>query len=88
MAVPTGATWTWDEFAAATRQATTPTSAGLGWGLRQPTATVVGMGMNFDAQFFTGSGDDAQIAVGDAELEVPRRIHAWPTSTARSTRCR
>jgi multiple sugar transport system substrate-binding protein len=75
VAVPTGATWTWDEFTAAARAATTPTSAGLGWGLRQPTATVVSMGMNFDARFFTGSGDDAQIAIGDAELEVPRRIH-------------
>ena len=75
VAVPTGATWPWAELRAAAAAATTPTSAGLGWGLRQPTATVVSLGMNFGAEFFTGTGDEAQIAVGDAELEVPRRIH-------------
>jgi multiple sugar transport system substrate-binding protein len=73
--VPTGPTWTWDELRAAAQAATTPTSAGLGWGLRQPTAAVVSLGMNFGAEFFTGTGDEAQIAIGDAELEVPRRIH-------------
>ncbi len=75
VALPTGDTWSWDDLRAAAQQATTPTSTGLGWGLRQPTAAVVSLGMNFDAEFFTGTGDDAQISVTDAELEVPRRIH-------------
>lgn len=75
VAVPTGDTWSWDDFRAAARQATTPEHAGLGWGLRQPTAAVVSLGMGFGAEFFTGTGDDAQIQVGEAELEVPRRIH-------------
>ncbi|MFC4948973.1 extracellular solute-binding protein [Pseudonocardia sp. GCM10023141] len=76
---PTGATWTWDQLAAAARAATTATSKGLGWGLRQPTATVVSMGVNFGAQFFTGTGPATAVQIGDAELEVPRRIHdmAW-----------
>ncbi|MEJ3659008.1 extracellular solute-binding protein [Actinomycetes bacterium KLBMP 9759] len=75
VALPTGPTLTWDALAAAAKQATTPSAKGLGWGLRQPTATVVGLGPNFDARFFTGSGDTAEVVIGDAELEVPRRIH-------------
>ncbi len=75
VAVPTGPTWTWDELRAAAAATTTPTSAGLGWGLRQPTATVMSLGMNFGAEFFTGTGDEAQISIGEPELEVPRRIH-------------
>ena len=75
----TAGTWTWDELAAAARKATTPTAKGLGWGLRQPTATVLSLGMNFGATFFTGAGPDTAVRVGDAELQVPRRIHdmAW-----------
>jgi multiple sugar transport system substrate-binding protein len=75
VSVPTGDSWTWDELAAAARQATTPEHAGLGWGLRQPTATVMSMGLNFGGTFFTGSGDSTALQIGDAELQVPRRIH-------------
>jgi ABC-type glycerol-3-phosphate transport system substrate-binding protein len=73
--IPTSPTWTWDELAAAARRATTPERAGLGWGLRQPTATVMSLGLNFGGTFFAGSGDAATLQVGEAELEVPRRIH-------------
>jgi multiple sugar transport system substrate-binding protein len=73
--IPTSPTWTWDELADAARRTTTPERAGLGWGLRQPTATVMSLGLGFGGTFFTGSGDAAAIQVGDAELEVPRRIH-------------
>jgi multiple sugar transport system substrate-binding protein len=73
--IPTSPTWTWDELAAAARRTTTPERAGLGWGLRQPTATVMSLGLNFGGTFFTGSGDTAAVQVREAELEVPRRIH-------------
>ena len=73
--IPTSPTWTWDELADAARRTTTPDRAGLGWGLRQPTATVMSLGLGFGGRFFTGSGDAATVQVGDAELEVPRRIH-------------
>ena len=73
--VPTGESLSWDALAALARRATTGSVKGLGWGLRQPTAPVMSLGMNFGARYF--NGDD--IAVGDAELELPRRIHdmAW-----------
>lgn len=32
--------------------------------------------MNFDGAFFEGTGRDAKAKIGDAELEVPKRIHA------------
>ena len=73
--VPAGDSWTWDDLAAAAKQATTPEHAGLGWGLRQPTATVMSMGLGFGGTFFTGSGESTGLQVGDAELQVPRRIH-------------
>ncbi|MHA6625787.1 ABC transporter substrate-binding protein [Pseudonocardia sichuanensis] len=73
--IPTSPTLTWDELAAAARSTTTATTAGLGWGLRQPTATVMSLGLNFGGTFFTGAGEATTVQVGDAELEVPRRIH-------------
>lgn len=73
--IPTSPTWTWDELAAAARRATTPTTTGLGWGLRQPTATAMSLGLGFGGTFFTGTGDATAVQIGDAELEVPRRIH-------------
>jgi multiple sugar transport system substrate-binding protein len=73
--IPTSPTWTWDELTAAARRTTTGTSAGLGWGLRQPTATVMNLALGFGGTFFTGTGDAPVLQVGAAELEVPRRIH-------------
>jgi multiple sugar transport system substrate-binding protein len=73
--IPTSPTWTWDELADAARRTTTPDRPGLGWGLRQPAATVMSLGLGFGGTFFTGSGHAAAVRVGDAELEVPRRIH-------------
>ncbi len=77
--VPTGSSWGWDDFRAAAKQASTGTSAGLGWGLKQPTATVMSLGLNFDGTFFSTSGDKTTIKVGAAETQVPERIHqmAW-----------
>lgn len=73
--VPTGETWSWDEFQAAARKTTKDGAYGVGWGLADPTATVTSLGMNDGAEFFDGSGEDAEIAIGDAELSVPDRIH-------------
>ena len=37
---------------------------------------MMSLGMNFGAGYFEGSGEDATIDVGDAELALPERIHA------------
>lgn len=73
--IPTGDTWTWDDFQAAAAQATNDDHYGVGWGLSDPTATVTSLGMNFGATFFEGEGDDAEVNIDDAELAVPQRIH-------------
>ncbi len=72
----TGDSLTWDQLQADARKLTTGGKFGLGWGLKSPTATVLNLGMNFDAAFFEGTGRDAKAKIGDAELEVPKRIHA------------
>lgn len=72
----TGDSLSWDDLAANAKKLTASGKYGLGWGLKSPTATVLNLGMNFDAQFFEGSGRDAKAKIGDAELEVPKRIHA------------
>jgi ABC-type glycerol-3-phosphate transport system substrate-binding protein len=76
IAVPAGDTWSWDDFAAAAKATTTGDVHGVGWGLAEPTATMLSMGMNFGAKFFTGTGKDAQVKIGAAELALPERIHA------------
>jgi len=73
--VPTGDTWDWDQFMDAADQASSGGSFGVGWGLGEPTATMMTLGQNFDAAYFEGSGEDASMTVGDAELELPERIH-------------
>ena len=73
--VPTGDTWSWDEFQAAAARTTKGEVSGVGWGLAEPTASMLSMGMNFGAEFFTGTGRDAEVTVGEAELELPQRIH-------------
>ncbi|MGC4938114.1 ABC transporter substrate-binding protein [Kribbella sp. DT2] len=72
----TGDSLTWDQLQADAKKLTTGGKFGLGWGLKSPTATVLNLGMNFDAAFFDGTGRDAKAKIGDAELEVPKRINA------------
>ena len=73
--MPSGDTWSWDDFQAAAKATTNGDVHGLGWGLGDPTATVMSLGLNFDAGYFEGSGDDATIDVGAEELALPERIH-------------
>ena len=73
--VPTGDTWAWDDFQAAAAATTRGDVDGLGWGLADPTATMLSMGMNFGAEYFTGTGRDAEVTVEEAELALPERIH-------------
>lgn len=72
----TGDSLSWDDLAADAKKLTTGGKHGLGWGLKSPTATMLNLGLNFDAKYFDGSGPDAKATVGDPELEVPKRIHA------------
>ncbi|WP_432877124.1 ABC transporter substrate-binding protein [Kribbella sp. CA-245084] len=71
----TGDSLSWDDLAADAKKLTAAGKYGLGWGLKSPTATVLNLGMNFDGKFFDGTGKDAKATIGDAELEVPKRIH-------------
>jgi len=74
--VPTGETLTWDDFQALASSLTTDDHAGLGWGLRSPTATIMNLALGFGGDFFTTDGDETTFEASDAELEVPSRIHA------------
>lgn len=76
IAMPTGATLTWDAFAKLAKAASGGGKFGLGWGLMQPTATVMSLALNFGGTFFATAGGKTTISVGARELEVPTRIHA------------
>jgi ABC-type glycerol-3-phosphate transport system substrate-binding protein len=71
-----GDSLSWDDLQADAKKLTAGGKFGLGWGLKSPTATVLNLGMNFDAAFFEGTGRDAKAKIGAPELEVPKRIHA------------
>lgn len=73
--IPTGDSMTWDELAEIAEATTTDDTYGLGWGLGSPAATVMTLAPGFGGDFFSGTGEDVQIDVSDAELEVPERIH-------------
>jgi multiple sugar transport system substrate-binding protein len=73
--IPEGDTWAWDDFQEAARATTTGDTFGVGWGLAEPTATMLSLGMNFDAAYFEGEGTDVSIDVGEEELALPQRIH-------------
>jgi ABC-type glycerol-3-phosphate transport system substrate-binding protein len=73
--IPSGDTWSWDDFRAAAKATTKNGTYGVGWGLSSPTASMLSLGMNFGAQYFTGTGDNAQISVGANELALPELVH-------------
>lgn len=75
--VPTGATMTWDQFADMSQQVKDKTGkAGVGWGLKSPTATFMNLSLGFGGTYFEGSGKEATIKVGEPEMEIPKRISA------------
>ena len=74
--VPDGATLSWDDLQAMAKKATSGGTSGLGWGLKSPTATMLSLSLNFDGKYFSGTGLDAKVDVGDNEKQVPQRIHA------------
>lgn len=73
--VPTGDTWSWDDFQAAAKATTKNGVYGVGWGLSEPTATMLSMGLEFGGTYFKGTGQDATLSVGSNELALPKRIH-------------
>ncbi|PWD50831.1 hypothetical protein C8046_09400 [Serinibacter arcticus] len=73
--IPTGDTMTWEELREIARATTKDGVYGLGWGLKNPTATVMSLGLGNDGTFFSGEGTEAEIEVGDAELAVPTQMH-------------
>ena len=74
--VPAGDTLTWDDFQALAASLTTDDQAGLGWGLKSPTATIMNLALGFGGDFFAVDGEDVTFEAGAAEMEVPSRIHA------------
>ncbi len=74
--VPTGETLSWDDFQALASTLTTDDQAGLGWGLKSPTASIMNLALGFGGDFFTTEGEETTFEAGDAEMEVPSRIHA------------
>lgn len=72
--VPTGDTMTWDELREIAKATTSGDVHGLGWGLKSPTAAFMTMAPTFGGTYFEGTGQDAQIKVGDGELAIPEII--------------
>lgn len=72
--VPTGDTMTWDELREIAAATTTGGTAGLGWGLKSPTAAFMTLGPTFGGTYFTGTGADAELTVGEGELAVPEIV--------------
>ena len=73
--VPDGETLTWDQFQELAATLTADGRFGVGWGLRQPTATVMNMAPQFGGTFFDTEGEETTMTVGPEELAVPMRIH-------------
>ncbi len=73
--IPSGDTWSWDDFQTAAEDTTKGDVFGVGWGLNDPTATMMSLGQNFDASYFEGDGEEVSIDVGEAETALPERIH-------------
>lgn len=67
--------WTWDDFADAAKKLTADGRYGIAFPLASPANAMLTLSMNFGAEYVIGEGDDLAISIGDAELEVPRRVH-------------
>ncbi|MEQ4209442.1 sugar ABC transporter substrate-binding protein [Actinopolymorpha sp. B9G3] len=67
--------WTWDEFAEAAKKLTKDGTYGVAWPLESPANAVLNLSQSFGGEYVSGTGDEATVEVGEAELEVPQRIH-------------
>ena len=67
--------WTWDEFQANAQKLTKGGTYGVAWALKSPTNRVMNLSLNFDGKFFYTDGGKTEVRIGDAEKEIPRRIH-------------
>jgi multiple sugar transport system substrate-binding protein len=76
VAVPTGPTLSWEAFQTLAAKLSTGGHYGLGWGLKQPAATVMNLALGFGGTFFAGSADQPTLNVGANELQVPQRMRA------------
>jgi ABC-type glycerol-3-phosphate transport system substrate-binding protein len=65
--------WTWDEFQAAARKLTKDGTYGVAWPLGSPANAMLNLSQSFGADFL--SDDGSTVEIGEAELEVPQRIH-------------
>ncbi|MFC7879018.1 ABC transporter substrate-binding protein [Isoptericola sp. NPDC057391] len=72
--VPTGDTMTWDQLREIAKATTKGDTYGLGWGLASPTAAFMSMAPGFGGEYFTGTGQDAQITIGDGEMALPELV--------------
>lgn len=77
--IPTGETMSWTELREIAKKLTGDGKYGLGWGLKSPTAAFMALGPGFGGTYFVGSGLDAQIDVGEAELALPSLINDMNT---------
>ncbi|GAA1438925.1 ABC transporter substrate-binding protein [Leifsonia poae] len=72
---PTGSSMSWDDFQSLSKKLTSGGNFGTGWGMKQPTATVMNLALGFGGTFFDNKDGKSTIHVGDDELQVPNRIH-------------
>jgi ABC-type glycerol-3-phosphate transport system substrate-binding protein len=68
--------WTWDEFQAAAKKLTTDDTYGVAWPLSSPANAVVTLSQSFGGKYVEETADGPRISVGEAEMEVPTRIHS------------
>jgi multiple sugar transport system substrate-binding protein len=72
---PASGGWTWDEFQANAQKLTQGQTYGVAWALKSPTNRVMNLSLNFDGKFFYQDNGKTVVKVGDAEKQVPQRIH-------------
>ncbi|WP_129337329.1 ABC transporter substrate-binding protein [Cellulomonas endophytica] len=72
--VPSGETMTWDELREIATATTAGGVAGLGWGLKSPTAAFMTLGPQFGGEYFDGSGADAELVVDEGETALPELV--------------
>ena len=72
--IPTGDAMSWDEFANIAAASTSSDQHGVTWGLKNPTAAFMSLGLGFGSQYFSGEGEDLKVDVKDSDLEVPGRV--------------